>query len=237
MSEEIEKQLQELEKLEKQINFKFKDRKLLKTAFIHKSFLNECKNSNLDHNERLEFLGDAVLELITTEHLYSHYDKPEGVLTNWRSALVKGENLAEMARKLKLGEYLLLSRGEELGGGRNKNYLLANVFEALVGAIYLDQGYEPSKKFIHRFVIHYLEEIIDKGLHIDPKSLFQEISQEKTSFTPEYRVLEESGPDHQKIFTMGVFLNDELIGEGQGNNKQDGEQTAAQDALKNKKWG
>lgn len=225
-----------LEKLKKEIGLKFKDESLLETAFVHRSYLNECDEPKPEHNERLEFLGDAVLELVATEYLYAHYDKSEGILTNWRSALVKGENLAESARKLDLGQYLLLSRGEEQGGGRNKSYLLANVFEAVIGAIYLDQGYEPAKKFINRFVLQFLEEIIDKGLHIDSKSLFQELSQEKTDSTPEYRVLNEDGPDHQKVFTMGAYLNDELIGQGEGTSKQDGEQAAAIDALKNKGW-
>ncbi len=206
-------------------------------AFIHRSYMNEHKDGSIGHNERLEFLGDAVLELVVTEYLYIHYpDHDEGEMTNWRSALVKGNNLANVALELDLGKYLSLSKGEEKSGGREKPYILANTVEALIGAIYLDQGYEKVHGFIHQFITRELESIIKEGLHIDAKSLFQEISQERLSTTPIYKVLEESGPDHEKHFLMGAYLSEELIGEGEGTSKQKAEEEAAKDALKNKNW-
>jgi len=222
--------------LEKIIGVKFKNIKLLKNIFIHRSYLNESRGKGLESNERLEFLGDAVLELITTEYLYLNFPNPEGELTNWRSALVKGENLAKVAETLNLNNYLQMSHGEEHSGGRNKKYILANTMEALIGGIYLDRGFLVAKKFITKFIIVHLKEIIEKGLHIDAKSHFQELAQEKLSVTPVYQVLETAGPDHAKNFTMGVYLKKELIGTGSGVSKQAGEQAAAKDALKNKKW-
>ncbi|MBI5755223.1 ribonuclease III [Candidatus Peregrinibacteria bacterium] len=224
------------EKLQKTIGITFGKKKLLEMAFVHKSYVNESSDPNLKHNERLEFLGDAVLELIVTEYLYAHYDEPEGELTNWRSALVNGERLAEIAKELDLGAYLYLSHGEKKSGGDKKNYILANTFEALLGAIYLDQGYECSRDFVKKYVIGYLEEIIEKGLHRDAKSYFQEMAQEKLGITPEYRVLSQSGPDHRKMFTMAAFLKEEHVGTGTGFSKQNAEQSAAEDALKKKKW-
>ncbi|MEK7545238.1 MAG: ribonuclease III [Patescibacteria group bacterium] len=223
--------------LEKKIGLTFKNKDLLKMAFIHRSYMNEHKDGSIGHNERLEFLGDAVLELVVTEYLYIHYpDHDEGEMTNWRSALVKGNNLANVALELDLGKYLSLSKGEEKSGGREKPYILANTVEALIGAIYLDQGYEKVHGFIHQFITRELESIIKEGLHIDAKSLFQEISQERLSTTPIYKVLEESGPDHEKHFLMGAYLSEELIGEGEGTSKQKAEEEAAKDALKNKNW-
>ena len=223
-------------KLEKQIGIIFKDYNLLKTAFIHRSYINEHKNNNLEHNERLEFLGDAVLELVVTEHLYSNYPNPEGDLTNWRSALVKGEMLAKIASKLSLGEYLFLSRGEENSGGRKKDYLLANVFEALIGVIYLELGYKKVKKFIEKFLLVHLENILETGAHIDAKSHLQEIAQDKVGVTPNYQLLHEEGPDHNKIFTMGAYIGERNVGKGKGSSKQMAEQMAAEDALKRLKW-
>lgn len=222
--------------LEKELGVRFKNRKILEMAFIHTSYINEVKNKNLENNERLEFLGDAVLELVVTEYLYRHYDSPEGELTNWRSALVKGKNLAEIAMKLNLGDYLSLSKGERESGGSNKSYILANTFEALTGALYLDRGLDVTRDFINRHVIKYLDEIIKKGLHIDSKSFFQEISQEKFGITPEYRLLSEEGPDHDKHFTMGAFVGEKMMGEGKGSSKQNAEQVAAENVLKNHGW-
>lgn len=222
-------------KLEKEIGVTLKNRALLDAAFVHKSYMNEAKDKEM-HNERLEFLGDAVLELVVTELLYESYPNPEGELTNFRSAIVRGEHLAAIARKLQLGSYLFLSKGEEKGGGREKNYILANTIEALIGAIYLDQGYEKAKIFIQKHILAYLGDILKKGLHIDSKSAFQEIAQARLEQTPEYRVLEESGPDHDKRFTVGAYLADELVGEGSGTSKQAAEQQAAEDALRKKGW-
>lgn len=224
-------------KLEKKIKVTFNDPKLVDTAFVHKSYMNEHGELKAQHNERLEFLGDAVLELVVTEYLYKKYPKEEeGVLTNWRSALVKGKHLAEIASELDLGLYLYLSRGEERSGGRKKNYILANTLEALIGAIYLDQDYKVSHSFIDSFILKRLEEILKKGLHIDAKSHFQEISQEVTGHTPEYRLVKDEGPDHNKIFVMGAYIGDEFVAEGSGSSKQKAEQEAAAAGIKKKQW-
>jgi ribonuclease-3 len=229
--------LNRYEELEKKINIVFKDKKLLELAFVHKSYVNEHKDKKIEFNERLEFLGDAVLELVVTEFLYKNYPtEPEGVLTNWRSALVKGKHLAEISNELNLGVYLYLSRGEEKSGGRKKNYILANTLEALIGGIYLDQGYKEAHGFIDEFILKRLEEILKKGSHIDAKSQFQEMSQDLLGITPEYRVIKEEGPDHDKVFTMAAYVGEELIAEGNGSSKQKAEQEAAHEALKAKKW-
>lgn len=225
------------EELEKKVGIKFKDLELIDMAFVHKSYVNEHRERKKQHNERLEFLGDAVLELVVTEYLYKSYPaEEEGVLTNWRSALVKGKNLAEISTELDLGLYLYLSRGEERSGGRKKNYILANTLEALIGAIYLDQDYKTAHAFIDGYILKRLEEILQKGLHIDAKSRFQEIAQEVTGITPEYRLLKEEGPDHDKAFTMGAYIGEEFVAEGMGSSKQKAEQHAASEALKKKKW-
>ncbi len=225
------------EELEKKIKINFKNSELINTAFVHKSFINEHKDRKMEHNERLEFLGDAVLELVVTEYLYKQYpEEEEGVLTNWRSALVKGKNLAEIANDLNLGIYLYLSRGEEKSGGRKKNYILANTLEALIGAIYLDQDYKTSHAFIDEFILKKLTDILEKGLHIDAKSHFQEIAQEVLGITPEYKLMREEGPDHDKSFTMGAFIGEEFVAEGSGSSKQKAEQEAANAALKAKQW-
>lgn len=223
--------------LEKKINVDFTDKKLLDLAFVHKSYVNEHKEKKTAHNERLEFLGDAVLELVVTEYLYKNYPlQEEGVLTNWRSALVKGKHLAEISGELGLGVYLYLSRGEERSGGRKKNYILANTLEALIGAMYLDKNYLAAHGFINEFILKKLEQILQKGLHIDSKSRFQEISQELLGITPEYRLIKEEGPDHNKSFTMGAYIKEEFIAEGAGSSKQKAEQEAATAALKKKEW-
>lgn len=221
----------------KQIGVKFHNIELLDLAFVHKSYLNEHRKIKPQHNERLEFLGDAVLELIVTEHLYQKYpQEEEGVMTNWRSALVKGRHLADVAIELDLGLYLYLSRGEERSGGRKKNYILANTLEALIGAIYLDQGYTVTRNFAEKNILIRLDQILEKGQHIDAKSRFQEIAQELVALTPDYKFLSETGPDHEKIFTMGLYLGTEKISEGQGSSKQKAEQEAAIAGLKAKKW-
>jgi len=223
-------------KLEKKLGLKFKDWHLLRIAFVHRSYLNEHKSSKQESNERLEFLGDAVLELAVTEYLYINYPNPEGELTNWRSALVKGEMLAKIAGELGLGEYLYLSHGEESSGGRTKDYLLANTFEAVIGVIYLELGYKKAKKFIEKFLLIHLKNILETGDHIDAKSKFQEIAQEKAGVTPIYQLLHDEGPDHDKVFTMGAYIEDRIVGKGKGNSKQSAEQKAAEDGLKRLKW-
>ncbi len=222
--------------LEEKIHIRFKDRERLRQVFIHRSYLNECEEKGIEDNERLEFLGDAVLELVVTEFLFKNYPNNEGDLTNWRSALVKGTHLAHIARSLELGQYLMLSHGEERSGGREKNYILANTFEALIGGIYLELGYEKSREFIQKFVLIYLGEILEKGLHIDSKSRFQELAQEREELTPHYKVISEEGPDHAKEFTVGVYLGDALIASGKGSSKQTAEQDAARAALKERRW-
>jgi len=221
---------------EKQTGMKFKDWHLLRTAFVHRSYLNEHKDSTMEHNERLEFLGDAVLELAVTEYLYTNYNNPEGDLTNWRSALVKGDMLAKISKELNIGEYLFLSHGEEKSGGRAKDYLLANAFEAVIGVIYLELGYKKAKQFIEKFLLVHLDKILETGSHIDAKSKLQEIAQEKIGNTPVYQLQHEEGPDHDKIFTMGAFIGERMVGKGNGSSKQIAEQKAAEDALKRLKW-
>jgi ribonuclease-3 len=223
--------------LEKKLNINFKDKDLLITAFCHRSFLNENPEFYLPHNERLEFLGDAVLELVVTEYLYKNYpDKNEGELTNWRAALVNARMLSEIARNLGFNDFLLLSRGEEKETGKARMYILANTFEAFIGALYLDQGYKACKDFIEKHLIVKLPEIIEKGLFKDAKSRFQEEAQERVGITPTYKVLEEFGPDHEKHFIVGVFLKDELVAKGEGSSKQEAELEAAKKALQIKGW-
>lgn len=218
--------------LEQQIGVFFKNRDLLRQAFIHRSALNEYKQSGLENNERLEFLGDAVLELVVTEYLYHHFNKPEGELTNWRSALVRGQHLATRAEELHFGDYLYLSHGEAKSGGKAKQLILANTFEAVIGAIYLDLGYDVSQKFLEKNILSYLDEILRQGMHVDPKSRLQEFTQDKYGVTPAYQVLAEEGPDHAKKFTVGVYLNDEKLGEGVGSSKQNAQIDAAVKGIK-----
>ncbi len=217
--------------LEERIGYSFKDRDLLQQVFIHRSYLNEHRAFPLEHNERLEFLGDAVLELIVTEHLYRHYPNPEGELTTYRSALVKGETLAQIAVTLDFPNYLMVSKGEEKSGGRTKAYLMANALEAFIGALHLDGGYAIAEQFIHENVLSMLENIIANNLHIDPKSRLQEYTQEHFGITPHYDVLSETGPDHAKEFTVLVRINDRELGRGVGNSKQAGQVAAATSAL------
>ncbi len=228
-----------VEKLAEKIGVKFNNPDLLQQAVTHRSYLNEHRDYKLDHNERLEFLGDAVLELVVTEYLYENYPNPEGELTNWRAALVNGEMLASISKELGVEEFLLMSKGEAKDTGKARQYLLANAFEAITGSIYMDQkekGYKVAKEFILKNVIVKLPEIIEKKLYMDPKSRFQEASQEEVGVTPIYRVLEESGPDHAKKFIVGVYLEDELIAKGEGSSKQEAQRNAAAEGLKKKNW-
>jgi ribonuclease-3 len=220
--------------LERAIGVRFRDKDLLAQALTHRSAVRHGGAAN--HNERIEFLGDAVLELLATEHLYHVSQKPEGELTSWRSALVKGEHLASVAKELKLGDYLFMSRGEEASGGREKPSTLANALEALIGAIYLDQGFEAARSFCDAFILARLEELLAQGMHRDFKSVFQEKAQEFHNVTPHYDVIAEEGPDHDKTFTCAVFIGDERVAQGSGNSKQRAEQAAAKAALDAKGW-
>lgn len=221
-----------IEEFAQKVGVNFKNIDLLRQVFVHRSYLNENIGFDLDHNERLEFLGDAVLELVVTEHLYKNYDNPEGELTNLRSALVKGAMLSMIANELEIEKYLYLSRGESKSEGKSRQLILANALEALIGAIYLDQGYQVSEVFIKKYLIDtHLTQIISNKLYLDPKSHLQELAQEQNSITPTYRVLSEHGPDHAKSFTVGCFLNNDLIGEGSGSSKQTAESAAASSAL------
>lgn len=223
----------ELDKLQKFINVNFKNINLLETALTHRSFLNESSSDGIENNERLEFLGDAVLELIITEYLFHTYkNRPEGELTSFRAATVKTESLAETANELKLGSYIKLSRGEELTGGRTKPYLLANTYEALLGSIFLDQGYQKSKDFVYNTLVPKISNIIKFRLDIDNKSRLQILAQEIYEFTPRYELLTEEGPDHDKIFTMQIVIKNETFGQGKGKSKQEAEQNAAAEAIK-----
>ncbi len=228
--------LQDFHKLENNLGINFKDKKLLQQAFVHRSFLNENPGFKMDHNERLEFLGDAVLELVVTKHLFSTYPNPEGELTAWRAALVNSKMLAEIATNLGFNDYLMLSRGEARDTGRARQFILANTFEALIGAIYLDQGFEKAEKFIQDKLISKLPKILEHKLYLDPKSHFQERAQEKVGITPSYEVIKEEGPDHAKSFVVGVYLNSELVARGKGPSKQAAQEDAARKALKKKGW-
>lgn len=223
--------------LEKKLGVKFKDRELLTQAFVHRSYLNENPSLGLEQNERLEFLGDAVLELIITEHLYKEYpSNAEGELTNWRAALVNAKMLTQVAEEMGFNDFLLLSRGEAKEIGKARQYILANTFEAFIGALYLDAGYDPVDKFIKTYLLNRLPEIIQHRLYKDAKSEFQEQAQEKVGVTPMYKVVKEWGPDHKKKFTVGVFLQDDMVAEGEGYSKQEAEEEAAKAALIVKKW-
>jgi len=217
---------------------KIKNKNLFVEAATHKSFSNENRAGKVSHNERLEFLGDAVLELITSQFLFEKFPrKPEGELTSIRSALVCGKNLARVAKKLNLGKFLFLSRGEAAAGGNKKNHILANVFEAFLGALFLDSNLQTCEKFLRENLLGATDQILRENLHKDAKSLFQEIAQEKEKTTPHFKLLSATGPDHEKKFLMGAFLGDQKVGEGSGSSKQKAETSAAAAALKNLKWG
>jgi ribonuclease-3 len=222
---------------EKKSGFVFKDKELLKQAFIHRSFINENPGTRMSHNERLEFLGDAVLELITTDYLYKKYPQsPEGELTAYRSALVNAVILSGIAEETGMNEFLLLSKGESKDMGKARMHILANTFESFVGALYIDQGYDAAKKFITDALFPKVDAIVKNKLWRDPKSLVQEKAQEFVHVTPAYKVLAESGPDHDKRFTIGIYFGNDLIAEGKGKSKQEGEAKAAEAALHVKAW-
>jgi ribonuclease-3 len=210
----------------------FDDINLLVTAFTHRSYLNEHKKTALEHNERLEFLGDAVLDLVVTEYLYSTYSEPEGILTNWRSALVRTESISAAASREGFEPLLRLSRGEKRGSLRARQQILANTYESVVGALYLDKGYEAAKAYITKTLLPTFEEILKAGSWLDPKSRLQETVQNKEGFTPVYKVISEEGPDHDKMFVIGVFVDNNLKGQGSGPSKQSAQVAAATDALK-----
>ena len=211
--------------------FEFNNVELLITAFTHRSYVNEHKKTVSEHNERLEFLGDAVLEMVVTEFLFNNYSEQEGVLTNWRSALVRTESIGAAAQKFGFEPLLRLSRGERRGTERGRAQILANSFEAVIGAIYLDQGYEAAKAFINKSILSTLNDILSNGSWMDAKSRLQEIVQSEEGITPVYRVISEEGPDHDKLFMVGVYVEGRLLGKGSGPSKQAGQQKAAEAAL------
>jgi len=227
----------QLQKLQILLGTTFNDTNYLLSAITHRSYLNENRTATQAHNERLEFLGDAVLELVVTDYLFALYpDKAEGELTAIRAALVNTNTLSETSTALGINEYLLLSKGESKDEGRARQYILANTFESIVGAIYLDQGYDAARDFIASQLFSRTENIVDKRLWQDAKSRFQERAQEKTGITPAYKTLREQGPDHDRVFTVGVFLGDVLVAEGEGRAKQEAEQVAAENGLKERGW-
>ncbi len=213
------------------LGFEFKNLDYLITALTHRSYVNEHKKSVSEHNERLEFLGDAVLELAVTDALYRNYSEPEGILTSWRSSLVRTESIGAAGALLGYEPLLRMSRGEKNGSDRARQQILANAFEALIGAIYLERGYEDAEKFITKHITSKLESILESGSWRDPKSHLQEVSQRIDGYTPVYKVLTEEGPDHDKVFTLGVYVGEKLMGNGSGSSKQNAQQEAAKAAL------
>lgn len=213
------------------LGFEFKNIDLLITALTHRSYVNEHKKSVNEHNERLEFLGDAVLELSVTDFLFNNHNEPEGILTSWRSSLVRTESIGEAGDKLGYESLLRMSRGEKNGSQRARQQILANAFEAVIGAIYLERGYADADAFIQKHILSKLDSILESGSWRDPKSHLQEVSQRIDGHTPAYKVLEEVGPDHDKVFTLGVFVGDKLMGKGTGPSKQHAQQEAAKAAL------
>jgi len=229
-----EKNFKEFENI---IGVNFKDKNLLRQAFTHRSYVNENRKFKEKHNERLEFLGDAVLELAITDYLYKRYpERNEGELTSYRSALVNSQTCSQIAQTIHVNDFMLLSRGEAKDTGRARQYILANAVEAIIGAVYIDQGYSVARDFILGNFSPLVEDIVSNGSWMDSKSKFQEISQDKVSITPSYKTISEVGPDHDKTFTIGVYLNEELVAEGTGESKQEAEQRAAKEALNVKGW-
>ncbi len=224
------------EDFSKKLGIPVRNSELFQESITHRSYLNEHRGYKLNHNERLEFLGDAVLELIVTEYLYHAFPNPEGELTSFRAALVNGEMLAAIAGRMGLGDFLLMSRGETKDTGRARMWLLANAMEAVIGAIYLDSGYDAAQKFIEANVLSELPKVLEDGSYADPKSRFQELAQEKVGITPNYRILKEWGPDHDRHFSAGAFLGEDLVAEGEGASKQEAQRNAAEAALAAKGW-
>lgn len=224
-------------KFEKKIGVEFIDKNLLKQAFTHRSYINENKGTGLNHNERLEFLGDAVLELVITEFLFNEFpEKQEGELTSLRAALVNTVTISKIAGDIGMNDFLLLSKGESRDVGRARQVILANTFEAFIGSLYLDRGYESAKKFISDNLFAELKIILANSSWKDSKSLFQEKAQEFVGVTPLYKTLNEVGPDHNKVFTVGIFLGEEQVSEGRGHSKQEAQEEAAKLALRKKGW-
>jgi len=228
MKEQIKKYI---EFAKETLGVEFNNIEILMTAFTHRSYVNEHKKSVSEHNERLEFLGDAVLELVVTDYLFNNYDEQEGILTNWRSALVRTESIGDAATKLGFEPMLRLSKGEKRGSSRARMQILANSYESVIGALYIDQGYDAARKLIKDTLLTTFAEILESGSWLDPKSRYQEVVQSDEGFTPQYRVLSEEGPDHDKEFTVGVFINDELRAQGNGPSKQAAQVEAADKAL------
>jgi ribonuclease-3 len=223
--------------LERELGVTFKNQDLLRQALVHRSYLNEHPDFPIGHNERLEFLGDAVLELVVTEYLYENYNNPEGELTNWRASLVNADTLSDICARWGTESFLYLSRGESKDAkSKARRYILANACESIIGAMYLDQGWDVAKRFILDHILVELPKILELKLYVDPKSRFQEEAQERFAVTPAYKVIEESGPDHAKKFVMGVYLGRELVATGEGTSKQEAQVAAAQNALKAKGW-
>ena len=214
------------------LGFEYNNIQLLITALTHRSYVNEHKKSVSEHNERLEFLGDAVLELVVTDYLYNNFSEPEGILTSWRAALVRTESIGEAGQKLGYEPLVRMSKGEKGGSDRARLQILANAFEATIGSIYLDQGYDKANEFITKHILTKLDTILSEGTWRDPKSHLQEVSQQIDGATPVYRVIAEEGPDHDKVFTLGAYVNDKLMGKGTGPSKQAAQQVAARAALK-----
>ena len=214
------------------LGFEYNDIQLLVTALTHRSYVNEHKKSVSEHNERLEFLGDAVLELVVTDYLFKNFSEAEGILTSWRAALVRTESIGAAGQALGYEPLVRMSKGEKLGGTRARLQILANAFEATIGSIYLDQGYDKASEFIHKHIISTLPAILDGGTWRDPKSHLQEVSQQIDGATPVYKVISEEGPDHDKVFTLGAYVKDKLMGRGVGPSKQSAQQEAARAALK-----
>ncbi len=228
---------EDFSELEETLGVTFQNKDTLRQALVHRSYLNEHPDFPLGHNERLEFLGDAVLELVVTENLYLNYENPEGELTNWRAALVNSEMLSVLCGALKVEPYLYLSKGESKDkDSKARKYILANAFESIIGAIYIDLGWEPAKGFIERRVLKELPNILENRLYVDPKSRFQEASQEHLGITPSYKVLSETGPDHEKEFEVGVFLGKEQVAVGSGTSKQEAQVAAAEAGIIAKSW-
>jgi ribonuclease-3 len=226
-----------LEDLEQTLGVTFQNKDTLRQALVHRSYLNEHPDFRLGHNERMEFLGDAVLELVVTENLYLNYENPEGELTNWRAALVNADMLSDLCRLLEIEPYLHLSRGESKDkDSKARKYILANAFESIIGAIYIDGGWDAAKSFIQERVLSELPRILKQRLYVDPKSRFQEAAQEHVGVTPSYKVLSEEGPDHAKRFEVGVYLGKEQVAVGTGMSKHEAQVAAAGEALKQKEW-
>ena len=227
-----------LAKLQKNIGVSFNNEDLIRQAMVHRSYINEHPDFKIGHNERLEFLGDAVLEIVVTEFLYLNFtETPEGDLTNWRASLVNAKMLYEIARELEIEECLYLSKGESRDKNKkSRQFILANAVEAIIGAMYLDQGIEAAQKFILKNVVSKLDDILSSQSYLDPKSHFQEKAQEVRGITPHYQILDEQGPDHAKVFTVGLYLDEELISSGKGLSKQEAQVDAATRGIKKMEW-